>query len=85
MMRLREHVNGLNGHNSIGCIESLKVTGLRGRIATHIDYAARVSEKDGVNHVIVHTGTRGVGDDYIRTAVPDNELLILSLMIITKQ
>ena len=75
MVRMREHVYRLYGFYFVFCIEQLQVPCLRGRITAHIHDTFRLGKQDNIHHILMHTGTGGVGDDYIRTAVFVDEIL----------
>ena len=41
MLRVREHVNGLDGYDLVGGVKELQVTGLGGGVAAYIHNALR--------------------------------------------
>ena len=71
---MREHIDRLNVGDTIFSVEQLKVTSLGCRVAAHIDNDLWFGKQDGVDHVFVHTSTRRVGDDDIRTAMLVDEV-----------
>ena len=75
MGRMGEHINGLHGSHLVLGVEVLQVAGLRGGVAADIDDALRGGPEDSLHHVGVHTGTWGVGDDYVGTTVRLDEVI----------
>ena len=77
---VREHIDGLDALHLVVFAEQLKVASLCGRVATDIDDALRVGEEDGVDDVLVHAGTRRVGDDDVGLAVLLDEVAVQDVL-----
>ena len=75
MVCMWKHIDGLYSGDAILHIEQLQVARLCSRVATYIDNAFRLCKQDDVDYILVHAGTRWVGDDNIGTAVLVDEIL----------
>ena len=75
MGRMGEHINGLHGGHLVLGVEVLQVAGLRGGVAADIDDALRGGPEDSLYNVGVHTGTWGVGDDYVGATMRLDEVI----------
>ena len=74
MLRVGEHVDGLYATNIILGRQKTKVAGLRGGVATDVyNLSWRCRQQLGDN-TFMHSGTRRVGDDHIRSAIRLDEL-----------
>ena len=70
-----KHIYGLYFHHLINIVHQRQVSCLRGRIATYIDDTFSACTQDGVNHILVHACTWGVGDDDVWLAVFIDEII----------
>ena len=70
-----EHVDGLDGGDTVVHVQVVQVAGLGGRIARDVDNALGGSSEDGLYHIGVHTGTGRVGDDDVGTSVLSDEIV----------
>ena len=70
-----EHVDGLYLCDIVGRMELLQVTGLSGWVTADIDDTFGCSTENGLHHVGMHAGTRGIGDDDIRTTVLRDKII----------
>ena len=75
MVCMWEHIDGLYGGDAILHIEQLQVARLCGGIAAYVNNTLRLCKQDDVDYILVHAGTRRVGDDDIGTAVLVDEIL----------
>ncbi len=75
MLGVGEHVDGLDATDVVGLVEELKVACLGGRVAAYIYYLTRARGEELTNHLLVHAGTRRIGDDDVGTSVEGDKLL----------
>ena len=80
MRSMREHIHRLHFLHAICHVESLQVASLCSRVAAYVYDALRMGTQDGLDNVGVHTCTWWVGDDYIRTSVLGNELVVENIL-----
>ena len=76
MLRVGEHIHGLDLRYTVGAVKHGEVARLGGGIATDIHDTLRLGAEDSGDHILVHTGTRRVGDDNIRAAVLMQESVV---------
>ncbi len=76
MMRLREHVDGLDIFDLVLIHHESKIAGLCGWVTADVDDFFGANFEDLPDNPIMHTCTRGVGDDHIRAAIFLNEFII---------
>ena len=69
MLGVGEHIHGLDLGYTVGAVKHGEVARLGGGITTDIYDTLRLGAEDSGDHILVHAGTRRVGDDNIRTAV----------------
>ena len=69
MVGVGEHVDWLNGLDTVFLVEQRDVASLCGRVATHIDYAPWLGVKDNTHHILVHAGTWRVNYHHIGDAM----------------
>lgn len=75
MWSVWEHIYWLNFNNLVVYVQQLQVACLSGRITTHIYYSLWLCPEDCINYILVHTGTRRVGDDNVWLSVLGDELI----------
>ena len=80
MLRVGEHIYWLNALHLVCHVEQLQVASLRGGIATDIDDALRVGKEDGVDDVLVHSGSWRVSNDDVGFAVLLDEIAIQDVL-----
>ena len=83
MMRMREHIYRLYGHYFIFSIKQLKITCLSSRITTYIYNTLRLGKQNYIYHIVMHTRTRRVGNNYIRTTMFIDKILRQDIFHIT--
>ena len=76
MLRVWEHIHRLDLGYTVGAVKHGEVARLGGGIATDIHDTLRLGAEDSGDHILVHTGTRRVGDDNIRAAVLMQESVV---------
>ena len=69
MMRMREHIYRLHASHPIIDIEQRQIPRLGSRIATHIHDTSGSSKKQSLDDIVVHAGTRRIGNNYIGATV----------------
>jgi len=76
---MRKHVYGLHGGYGVFDVEQLQVASLCGRIATNVNDALGLCTQYDVCHILVHSGTRRVGDDYVRPSVRGYKVVVQNI------
>ena len=84
-MGVGEHVNWLYAKDAVLHIEQAEVAGLCGGVTAHVDDALGLGKENGVDDIIVHTGTGRVGNDDIGTAILVDELLIEDVLHVARK
>ena len=84
MMCMREHIYRLNGNHFIFSIQQRQVACLRCRITTDINNTFGFGKQNRIYYIIVHTCTRRIGNDNIRTTVFINKLLSKNIFHISR-
>jgi hypothetical protein len=80
VLRVGEHVNGLNGNDLVGGVKKLQVTGLGGGVAAHIHNALWGGKEYGFDNIFMHAGARRVCDDDIGAAMLIYKLLVQNIL-----
>lgn len=75
MLRVREHVDGLHGHDLVGGVKQLQVASLRGGVAADVDDLLRPDLQQLLNDLLGHSGTGRVGDDEVGATVRLDEVV----------
>ena len=85
MLRVREHIHRLDAFHFVSHVKQLQVSCLCCRIAADIDDALRVGKEDGVDDVLMHSGTWRVGNDGVGFAVLLDEVAVEDVFHITSK
>ena len=80
MMSVGEHIYRLYAQHLVLHIKQAEVAGLRGGVTAHVNDALGLSEKDGIDNIIMHAGTRGVSDNDIGTTILVDEFLVENIL-----
>ena len=80
MMRMWEHIYRLYLLNGILHREQAQVACLCRGVTAHVNDTFRFRKKNRVDHIVMHTGTRRVCDNNIRTAVLVDEILCQDIL-----
>ena len=83
MWSVWEHIYRLYFYNFIICVKQLQVACLSSRITAYIYYSLWLCPENCVDNILMHTGTRWVGDDYVRLSVLGYELVCKDVLHIS--
>ena len=76
MVSVWEHVNWLHAYYLVLHVKQAQVARLGGRIAAHVHDTLGLGKENGVNYVVMHTGSWGIGDDNVGTTIFIDKLLV---------
>ena len=83
MVSVWEHVDWLHACYLVLYVEQTQVARLGGGIAAHVHDALGFGKENGVDYVVMHAGSWGVGNDNVGTTIFVDKLLVKNVFHVT--